>query len=142
MRYLLFSAEWAGAWGEALRANEDYRRAASSWKWPLVLTMSAAPEAGLPEERAVYLDLFHGDCREARVDTAADVAAVPYIISADPATWKRVLEREIEPLSGLMRGKLKLAKGSLTALIPYVSAAKEMVLAATRIGTLFPDALR
>jgi putative sterol carrier protein len=95
----------------------------------------------LPEERAVYLDLFQGDCREARTATAADLAAVPYVIAADPSTWKRVLERELEPLTGLMRGKLRLAKGSVASLIPYLSAAKEMVLSATRIETLFPEAL-
>jgi putative sterol carrier protein len=38
-----------------------------------------------------------------------------------------------------MRGKLKLAKGSLASLLPYVAAAKEMVLAAACVETRYPQ---
>jgi putative sterol carrier protein len=138
MSYEMFTHEWAVACGEQINANEDYRLAARSWQWPLVLTMRAEPALGLTE-RAVYLDLYGGDCREARAATAADLAGVPYVISADPRTWKRVLDRELEPLFGLMRGKLKLARGSLASLLPYVAAAKEMVLSAACVDTRFPQ---
>jgi putative sterol carrier protein len=138
MSYEMFTHEWAVACGEQINANEDYRLAARSWQWPLVLTMKAEPALGLAE-RAVYLDLYEGDCREARAATAADLAGVPYVISADPRTWKRVLDRELEPLFGLMRGKLKLARGSLASLLPYVAAAKEMVLSAACVDTRFPQ---
>ena len=138
MSYEMFTHDWAVACGEQINANEDYRKAARSWRWPLVLTMAPAPKLGLPE-RSVYLDLFEGDCREARAATPADVESVPYVISADPKTWKQVLDRDLEPIFGLMRGKLKLAKGSLVALLPYVAAAKEMVLSAACVETRFPE---
>jgi putative sterol carrier protein len=137
MSYEVFSHDWAVACGEQINENEDYRHAAKNWEWPLVLTMVADSKLGVPE-RSVYLDLFHGDCREARAAAAADLEGVPYIISADPYTWKRVLERDLEPIFGLIRGKLKLAKGSLVSLLPYTTAAKEMVLSAACVDTRFP----
>jgi putative sterol carrier protein len=138
--YEVFSHDWAVACGEQINANEDYRKAARKWEWPLVLTMTADSKLGLPE-RSVYLDLFHGDCREARAAGAADQESAPFVISADPHVWKRVLDRDLEPIFGLMRGKLKLAKGSLVALLPYVTAAKEMVLSAACVDTRFPAGL-
>jgi putative sterol carrier protein len=140
MSYEMFTHDWAVACGDQINANEEYRKAAKNWKWPLVLTMKADAKLGVPE-RSVYLDLFQGDCREARVAQPADLEAVPYVISADPPTWKRVLEHDLEPIPGLMRGKLKLVKGSLVSLLPYVTAAKEMVNSAANVDTRFPQGL-
>ena len=141
MSYEMFTHDWAVACGDQINANEDYRNAAKSWRWPMVLTMTADAKLGVPE-RAVYLDLFEGSCREARSASAADVAAVPYVIGADPRTWKQVLDRDLEPIFGLMRGKLKLVKGSLVSLLPYVSAAKEMVVSASCVDTRYPEGVR
>lgn len=140
MPHDMFTHGWAVAWGEEIRANPEYREAARSWKWPMVFIMWAAPELGVPE-RSVFLDLFEGDCREARAATAEDVESAPYVISADPATWKRVVDRELEPIPGLMRGTLKLEKGSLASLLPYLRASKELVLSAARVNTCFPEGL-
>jgi hypothetical protein len=38
-----------------------------------------------------------------------------------------------------MGGKLKLAKGSLFALLPYAKAAKELVRSAIDVDTSYPD---
>ncbi|HVT61621.1 MAG TPA: SCP2 sterol-binding domain-containing protein [Thermoanaerobaculia bacterium] len=137
----LFTLEWALAWRDQIGANGAYQAAARTWKWPLVLVMKADPGLGLPDERSIYLDLFQGECREARVATAADLEQAPFLLSADPRTWKQVLERRLEPIPGLMRGKLKLVKGSLAVLLPYVLAAKELVESATRIDTSYPGDL-
>ncbi|HVT14632.1 MAG TPA: SCP2 sterol-binding domain-containing protein [Thermoanaerobaculia bacterium] len=141
MAHQLFSLEWALAWREQLRANLAYQAAARTWKWPLVLVMKADPGLGLHDERSIYLDLFQGQCREARIATAEDLEKAPFLLSADPRTWKQVLERRLEPIPGLMRGKLKLVRGSLALLLPYVLAAKELVESATRIDTAYPAEL-
>jgi putative sterol carrier protein len=137
----LFTLEWALAWREQILANSAYQAAAHSWRWPLVLIMRADPELGLPTERSIYLDLYQGECREARMATADDIAQAPFMLSADPRTWKQVLERRLEPLAGVMRGRLQLVKGSFAALLPYVRAAMELVESATRIDTSYPGEL-
>lgn len=140
MSYEIFTHEWAVACGEQINENEDYRHAAKKWEWPLVLTMTADAGLSVPE-RSVYLNLYHGDCKEARAATAGDLDDAPFIIKADPHTWKKVLDRDLEPIFGLIRGKLKLAKGSLVTLLPYTTAAKEMVLSAACVDTHFPPGL-
>ncbi|MBD3857681.1 MAG: hypothetical protein IFK92_14385 [Acidobacteria bacterium] len=63
----------------------------------------------------------------------------PYVIKAEPAAWKSVLGGKTDPIVGLMGGKLKLAKGSLFALLPYAKAAKELVKSAIDVDTSYPD---
>jgi len=48
---------------------------------------------------------------------AAELEDAPYLIKAEPAAWKSVLAGKTDPIVGLMGGKLKLAKGSLFALL-------------------------
>lgn len=136
----MFTQDWAVAWGEQINASDSYKNAAKTWKWPVVLTMQEDPGLGLGE-RSVYLDLFRGDCREAREAGPEDLENAPYILAADPATWKQVLDGQLEPIPGIMRGRIRLAKGGLATLLPYVVAAKEMVAAATRVDTRFPAGL-
>ncbi len=137
MSHEVFTQDWAVAWGEAIRANDGYRAAAQRWRWPMVVTMTFAADLELPE-RSVFLDLFEGDCREARAATETDWTAVTYALSGDFQTWKQVLEQDLDLILALMMGKLKLDKGSLASLIPFVTAAREMVVAAAQVPYCFP----
>jgi putative sterol carrier protein len=96
-------------------------------------------DMGIPEERIVIADLWHGDCRGARAASAHDLEDTPYLIKANPSTWKSVLAGKTDPIVGLMGGKLKLTKGSLFALLPYAKAAKELVQSAINVDTEFPE---
>ncbi len=137
MAHDLFSPDWVGAWRQAIQASEELRRQ-NGWRWPLVLV---ARGVGRIEERAVFLDLFDGECREARVATAEDMERVPYILSAELKIWKRLMDSALEPLVGIMKGHLKLVRGSVGSLLPYASAAKELVAAALRVETRFPEGI-
>ena len=48
-----------------------------------------------------------------------------------------MLQGELEPLFGIMSGKLQLRRGSLVRLTPYINAARELVRAAARVDTTF-----
>ena len=54
------------------------------------------------------------------------------------AAWQQVLTGAVPPLLAIMTGKLKLTKGALAELLPYVNAAKELVLTAASVPSLFP----
>ena len=134
----LFSEAWAEAWCREINASEAYRKAAARWEGALVLVVEADPERGLEAPRAVYVDLWHGECREARPARPEDFETAPYVLSGPPEAWQRILEGRQNPLVALLRGKIRLKKGSLGALSPYVRAAQELVRAATRVETRFP----
>lgn len=133
----VFTAPWVLAWADEIRGSDAYRKAAASWEGSLALAMTDLGD-GHDGERGVYLDLWHGECRAARVAGEGDLDTTDYVLAADLSTWKRVLQRELDPILGLMTGKLKLRRGSVTQLTPYLNASKELVLAATRVPSTFP----
>jgi len=135
----IFTSDWADLWTAAINANADYKKAATKWEGAIGLVMTVDGDMGIPSERIVVADLWHGDCRGATTATETELEEVPYLIKANPSTWKSVLAGKTDPIVGLMGGKLKLAKGSLFALLPYAKAAKELVNSAIAVDTSYPD---
>ncbi len=135
----IFTDAWAQQWNDSINDNEDYKKAASKWEGAIAMQMMPDADMGIPDERVVIADLWHGDCRSARAASAADLEDAPYVIRATPPAWKSVLSGKTDPIVGLMGGKLKLAKGSLFALLPFAKAAKELVQSAMNVETEFPD---
>ena len=136
----VFSEEWCVACCDRLNQRESYHLAAAGWEGAAVLLMSADPAQGVHADRAVWLDIHHGQCRGTRVATDEDLETAPYLFRADPAAWKRLLAGEIDPVTAVMTGKLKLSRGNLFTLAKYAPAAREMVLAAGEVGGNFPPA--
>lgn len=134
----VFTDEWASACCQALNASEGYRASSAGWQGAIVLAMGADAEHGIHAERRVYIDAHQGACRGARIAADDDVAAAPYLLRADPATWKRLLARELEPVAAVMQGKLKLVRGNFFVLAKYAQSAREMVAAAATVGGRFP----
>lgn len=134
MSHEVFSEQWARAWAAELSASDAYREAAATWEGSLALVMT-----GDTGDRAVFVDLWHGECRDARPASGDDRQSADFVIVADTEIWKLVLAGELEPVFGIMSAKLKLERGSLAKLVPQVKAAKELVAAAARIDTAFPE---
>ena len=155
MTKALFSDAWAVALGEALRSSERYRKAAAGWEGAVVLEWSDAPatEGASAHEGAasgtsvgcgVFLDLHQGDCRAARMASVADYDAARFVLSADLKAWRTMLDGAMAPTMAILRGKLKVQKGSVGALMPHAHAASELVRVAQgvdRAGPIEPPPL-
>ena len=138
----IFTNDWALLWGDEINRNADYKKAAEKWEGAIGLVMTEDAEMGIPSERIVIADLWHGDCRGAVAAADDDLDDVPYVIKGTPATWSAVLGGKTDPIVGLMGGKLKLAKGGLFSLLPYAKAAKELVRSASAVDTSYPEGWR
>ena len=104
----------------------------------MALVISAKPEIGINEDFGMWLDLHQGVCREARKVSLEEAQKAPFCITGDYARWKQVIKKELEPVKGMMQGKLKL-KGDLPTIVRYVKASQELVECTTRIETKFLD---
>ena len=131
----IFGSEWAAAWKAAIDDDPAYAEAGRGWVGGVVLRMPASAET---PDRALHLDLNDGVCRAIRVATAADLAEAPWVISAPVSIWRDVLAGRVDPILGLLQGKLRLDRGNLLRLVPYARAAKVLLGAATRVPGAFP----
>jgi putative sterol carrier protein len=138
----VFTEGWARAWGEELSGSAAYRQAAAKWEGVVVLVMEADPTLGVAAERAVFADLWHGECRGAGAASPEQRAQAPTVIVAGARSWRDVLADRTDPVFGLLSGSLRLERGNMVALVPFTAAAREMVAAARRVEASLPAGWR
>lgn len=128
MDVYLFSDAWAKACRIEINASVAYREAGATWEGAIVFIRQVAEG-----DRGVYVDLWRGECREARELMDGDTDRAPWVIHCNEEAWASVLGGSLDPLVALALGRLKLVKGSLGALAFHIKAARELVAAASRV---------
>lgn len=132
------SDEWVSQYKDAINGNPEYRTGAADWTYGVVALICKALPPQLPDDVGIWLDLDRGECREAKLVTLEESAKAPFCITGEYARWKQVIRKELDPIKGMMQGKLKL-KGDLPTIVRAVKASQELVNSATMVPALFLD---
>ena len=132
------SDDWVALFVEQINRSDAYREAGATWEGDIAFVFEAEPDLGVPEDVVAWLDLWHGECRAGRIVTAAEAEGARYVIRAPYSRWKDVLRGDLDPIKGMMQGKLKL-RGDLPTIVRYVKAANELVTLTMAVPTEFPD---
>ena len=133
------SEDWLTLYRDLINGSREYRESSLDWEGDIAFVMQAEPDRGVPEDLIAWLDLWHGECRGARMITAEEGEAAAYGISAPYSRWREVVEGRLEPVKAMVQGKLKL-RGDLAEIVRHVRAAKELVHLTTLVPTEFLDA--
>jgi putative sterol carrier protein len=133
------SKEWLDEYVERINQSSEYREASATWEGDIAYVFEAEPDKGVPDEVWAWLDLWHGECRGSKYGIPAEEGErSKFIIRAPYSRWKEVIRKELDPVKGMMQGKLKL-KGDLPTIVRYVKAANELVNLAASVPTEFID---
>jgi putative sterol carrier protein len=133
---LFGSAEWLEGFHRAINSSAAYAEAAKSWEGDFYFVLE--PEGSMKQVVHYYIDLWHGKSRKAFVVEEASDEQPEFVISAPIRIWKRVIEKKLDPIQGLVTRQLQL-RGNLGKVLRAVKAAKELVNCATEVSTEFPD---
>jgi putative sterol carrier protein len=128
------SEEWVKALENELNTSTAYEDAAKNWEGDFYFVVD--PEGALTQPMYLYMDLWHGKCRDAFVAADKNVKTPAYVMSGAYSKWKKVVSAQLDPIQALMTGQLKL-KGNMVMVMKNVKAAQEIVRACTRIETEF-----
>lgn len=133
------SAEWAEAYRHAINQNAAYQKSAAAWdQGAIALVALPDAQAGLNEVHGMILDLKHGHCGGVVYTTErARIDQTPFVIEAGYAHWKAVMRGELDPVRAMLGGQLKLTRGHLPTIIRDVEGARQLVLSAGAIDTIF-----
>ncbi len=133
MAFKFPSDEWIKALMAELNRSPAYAEAAKTWEGDFYFTA----DMGGGTTSILYMDLWHGNCRDAFL-VADETSKTPaFRITAPLANWKKVITKQLDPIQGMMTGQLKL-KGNMAMIMKSVKAAKELVEACTRVPTEWP----
>jgi putative sterol carrier protein len=115
-----------------------YKQAAAGWEGSVGLVVLAEPDKNFPEDRGVFLDLWHGEARDVRVGTREDAQQAKFVITGAYSRWKQVAQKELDATKGIMLGRLKL-KGDFPTIVRYTKASQELTNCTTRVPVKWPD---
>ncbi|MCJ7570773.1 MAG: SCP2 sterol-binding domain-containing protein [Candidatus Thermoplasmatota archaeon] len=128
------SDEWIKAFKEKLNKNKIYREVAKIWEGDFLFVVT--PDDRLKKEVVYYVDLWHGICRNAYL--VKDKKKAAFIFKGPYSNWKKVINKELDPIRGLIRGMFTV-DGDSKILLDQVKAAQELVNTANKIPVDFED---
>jgi len=129
------SDAWIKSMMEDLNASDAYLEAAKNWEGDFFFIIE--PGGSLDKMTVLYMDLWHGKCRSARLVEDGEAIKPAFRLSGPVNNWKRVMTKKLDPIQAMMTGQLKL-QGNMAIVMRNVRAAKELVESCTRIETEFP----
>lgn len=119
-----------------LNKSDAYAEAAKNWEGDIYFIVQTAGST-LPNDVYMYLDLWHGECRQAGIAANPADFSPEFTIAGKVKSFKDVINRKIDPMKAMITGKLKL-KGNMAKMMRNVKAANQLVLCCTYIPTNFP----
>lgn len=132
------SDEWFRAYIALINGSDEYRVAADAWEGDIAFRVEAEPDRGVPRDIWALLDLWHGSCRGGGLIGPERGQEAAYVLSAPYTRWKDVAQGELDPIRGMIQGKLKV-RGDLPQIVRQVRAANELVHLIELVDTEFPD---
>ena len=128
------SEEWINVFMEQLNASKSYEEAAKTWEGDFLFVIGS--DAELKESATFYVDLWHGKCREVALLKPGEDKKAAFVYSGPYSNWKKLINKQIDPIQGLLIGKFKL-QGDMAKVLRAVRAAKELVETASKVPTEF-----
>jgi putative sterol carrier protein len=130
------STEWVQAFHEAINSSKAYEDAARNWEGDFYFVIE--PSGTQSKPIYMYVDLWHGKSRKAFIAKDASEMKPEFVISAPVGVWKKVIEKKLDPIQGLVTRQLKL-QGNIAKIMRAVKAAQELVNCTTKVLTEFPE---
>jgi putative sterol carrier protein len=126
------SDEWIKTFKDELNKNIVYQKVAKDWEGDFLFVVT--PDQELKQEIIFYIDLWHGKCREAYLVSGKKKAK--FVFKGPYSNWKKVIQKELDPIRGLIRGMFSL-DGDSRVILDQAKAAQELVNTASNIPVIF-----
>ena len=125
MAYTFPSPEWVGALCDVLNSDPRYAEVAQDWEGSLLVSID---EGGEPaNDYVIFLDLWHGTCREARVVARGESSPTATFVLK--ATLKNILDifrGDLDPIQAMLTRRLKV-EGNLAYMLRNVPTVIDFV---------------
>ncbi len=125
------SAAWLAAFQEKLNQDQQYHEIAHNWEGDILFSIQA--DDSLEESTIMYLDLWHGTCRQARILEDGDIPKAAFELQAPYSNWVRILKGDLHPMQAMLTQKLKV-KGNMTYMMRHVPTVLDFTRCAQEIS--------
>ncbi len=136
MAYLFPSPEWFEQLKNEINRSEAYASSAKTWEGDFYFIIK--PWGTRQEPVKVYLDLWHGKCRDAHEVTGPETKKPEFVITGTLDTYRQIFTGKLDPIQALMTRKLEL-QGNLGKIMKAVKATLDLVKCCGQIETQYAD---
>ncbi len=116
------------SWFEALRdklnQDENYNRIAQKWEGDFLFTIDTG--GAITQPIHVFIDLWHGRCREVKVIQNPQEVKAAFVLSAPYPNYISLLKGNIDPMQAMLTQKIKV-KGNMAVLMRNIPTVLDFV---------------
>ncbi len=116
------------SWFEALRdklnQDENYNRIAQKWEGDFLFAIETG--GAITQPIYVYIDLWHGKCREVKVIQNPQEVKAAFVLSAPYPNYISLLKGNIDPMQAMLTQKIRV-KGNMAVLMRNIPTVLDFV---------------
>ncbi len=127
-------AEWLQTVKEKLNSDEKYARVARNWEGDMNFIIE--PGGALKERMAIYLDLWHGKCRQAYIVETEALPKARFTLQARYDNYVQVLQGKVDPIQAMLMRKLSV-KGNMAYIMRNVPVVLDFVRCLCEVTTAY-----
>ncbi|GAB4469000.1 MAG: SCP2 sterol-binding domain-containing protein [Anaerolineales bacterium] len=116
--------DWFLKLKEKLNSDDQYARIAQQWEWDLLFVIEG--DELLKEPVSVYMDLWHGTCREVRIITDTEETKATFTLSAPYKHYVALLSGKLDPMQAMLTRKLRV-QGNMAIMMRNVPTVLDFV---------------
>lgn len=118
------TAEWVHALMKKLNSDDKYAQVARNWEGDMAFLVE--PGSMRTSPLTLYLDLWHGKCRDAYIVEAEKEVKPAFVLKAPYENYIRLLRGELEPMQALLTRKVGV-QGNMAVLMRSVPTVLDFV---------------
>ena len=131
------SDNWVKALKDVVNSDADYAQAAQNWEGDVIFQVE--PDSLVPKPMLMYVDLWHGQCRDAYEVASLDDKKAAFVLAAPASVLIRIIQGKLDPMQAMLTRQLKV-HGSMVYMMKNVPTVLKFVKCASKVDSEFPVA--
>ena len=131
------SDAWVKALKDVVNSEADYAQAAQNWEGDVIFQVE--PDSLVPKPMLMYVDLWHGQCRDAYEVASLDDKKAAFVLAAPASVLIRIIQGKLDPMQAMLTRQLKV-HGSMVYMMKNVPTVLKFVKCASKVDSEFPVA--
>lgn len=131
------SDAWIKALKDVVNLDADYAQAAQNWEADVIFHVE--PDSVVPKPMLMYVDLWHGQCRDAYEVASLDDKKAAFVLAAPASVLIRIIQGKLDPMQAMITRQLKV-HGSMVYMMKNVPTVLKFVKCASKVDSEFPVA--
>ena len=126
------SEKWLTALKDKLNSDKKYAEIAKNWEGDLCFVIE--PDPAWSQKMTLYLDLWHGTCRNAHLVPEGEEQVSAFVLNGEYQNFVRILKGELHPIQAMATMKLKV-RGNYGYIMRNVPTVLDFVRCAQEVTT-------